>query len=50
MILPHIKKNYYRNGYGDCATDRERFTLLQVNHKETNRKDEAGSGTSRQVI
>ena len=28
---------------------RERFTLLQVKYKETNRKDEAGSGTSRQV-
>ena len=28
---------------------RERFTLLQVKYKETNRRDEAGSGRSRQV-
>ena len=28
---------------------RERFTLLQVKYKKANRKDEAGSGTSRQV-
>ena len=30
-------------------SDRERFTLLQVKYKETNRKDGAGSETSRQV-
>ena len=27
----------------------ERFTLLQIKYKETNRKDDASSGTSRQV-